>query len=191
MSVRSAMLANANLRIQSPHQFGPAQPVQIFFKDEAKRLWQTIDGLGAQRAEVEDAVLHFSLGGNKALPGWEHMDVVADSTRIFPKATTPRRASGLWRQYAKDINAVVFFGANFGEIFRPMWPPSLRPCIPFRDIFQDRPCLLVQVKTLRRLFQRQGFLQTQERLTSSGLILQRFGPLRMPCGRRMPSPRKL
>lgn len=112
------------------------------------------------------------------------MDLVEDRMDMSPRSVNLKNICGGWDQYAKDIQAVVLFGANLGEVFRPFWSEPSDECQNFRSVPVDCCYLAVQIRTLKDLFRKQGCPDTQETLTESGLMLQSSPGLLKPCHQR-------
>ncbi|KAL2214125.1 hypothetical protein CC79DRAFT_1392006 [Sarocladium strictum] len=167
VSTRSAMLANAEWPALSRKVFDSSEARVFLFKEEVRTLYSTIEGLRAKFSEPEDSFWRFSLKTGTEVNGWEYMDLVEDRMDMSPKSIDLRNTCGGWDQYAKDIQAVVLFGANLGEVFRPCWSEPSDECQNFRSVPVDCCYLTVQMRTLRDMFRKQGCPDTQETLTES------------------------
>lgn len=180
-STREAMLCNAEKVFSIRHQLSSPALRKSLFKDEVKLLWTTIDGLWAHSfgGDGGKSPLKMSLHPGQAVSGWEYMDIVNIMKHMDPKSTDLRKTCGRWNDYAKDIKAIVLFGAGFGDVFKPAALDAV--CSTFETLPRDECYLAVQANTLMKLFIRQGSLQDQEKLTNSGLAL--LGPKRLfkPC----------
>ncbi|KAH6884908.1 hypothetical protein B0T10DRAFT_550784 [Thelonectria olida] len=187
-STRQVMRTNAERIVSLRRQFSSAEPETRRFKNDVKLLYSTIDGLWAHNyaggGGAKPLKLGFDLGQN--VQGWEYMDVLEDSRWMSPKSINLQRSSGNWHQYAKDIRALVFFGANFGEVLLPALPAAI--CPGFTSLPKDACYLGVRVDALEYLFHRQGSLDDQKKLTDSGLTIQGHADLFKPCTAGLGSP---
>jgi hypothetical protein len=166
------MIGNAERIFSFRRQFSSSTPERILFKEEVKLLWTSIDGLWAYSYGDESCKpsLKLSLDFGQAVFGWEYMDLVKNEKHLDPKSIDLRKSSGQWNHYAKNIKAISFFGAEFGNVLGPLEPRVI--CRNFASLPKDQCYLAVRVNTLEDLFSRQGSLQDQKRLTSSGFALQ-------------------
>lgn len=164
-STRQVMLSNAEQIVSFRRQFSSSEPEIRRFKNEVKLIYSTLDGLWAHNhassGGAKPLKLGFELGQN--VQGWEYMDVLEDSKWMAPKSTSLQRSSGHWHQYARDIRALILFGANFGDILLPASPSAM--CSEYTSLPRDECFLAVRVDSLEYLFHRQGSLEDQKKLT--------------------------
>ncbi|CAG9986760.1 unnamed protein product, partial [Clonostachys byssicola] len=171
-SSREVMMRNAEKLYSVSHQFSSPLPKHVLFKEEVRLLWTTIDGLWAHSYEgaSSKAFLKLKLDTGHSLSGWEYMDVLGNIRHMEPKSIDLRRNYGRWNNFAKDIKAIVLFGAEFGDLLQPATQDGLCPALT--SLPRDECYLSVRVDTLINLFNKQGSLRDQKKLTSSGLALQ-------------------
>lgn len=184
ISTREVMLNNREKKISFRHQFSSSELQAIHFKDEVKSLWSAIDGLWANSYADSSKSLKLNFDRGHVVSGWEYMQMVENSRTIHPKSITLGKSCGEWNHYAKDIQAVVLFGGNFGDILQPASPNTL--CSGFRLLPKDKCYLALRTDTLETLYDRQGSLEDQKKLTGSGLTLQVPKNLFKPCDHRKP-----
>ncbi|CAG7562789.1 unnamed protein product [Fusarium equiseti] len=181
-TTRAAMINNAEKIFCHRKQFSSSEPKEILFKNEVKSMYATIDGLWAMDyASGKSDFLKMSLQSrSSSVHGWEYMDVVKSASRMSPKSVELQSTCGRWDKYARDIQAVVLFGANFGDILTPASPNSM--CPGFTSVPRDQCYLAIRVNTLEHLFTLQGSWEDQRQLTNSGLILSGSHDLFKFCG---------
>ncbi|KAF5650752.1 alcohol dehydrogenase [Fusarium sp. NRRL 52700] len=177
-STRAAMLNNAEKVFSIRTSISNAKKKESRFKYEVKLLYSTIDGLWAQLYASDDTAVKLGVEFGQNITGWEYMDVVNNVKVILPKSVDLKRSCGRWNDYAKDIQAIVLFGANFGDILKP---ESSKLCFNYQCLPRDECYLAVRVTTLQSLFDRQGSSQDQNRLSPSGLTLHGSQDLFKPC----------
>lgn len=179
ISTREVMLSNAENVFSFRRQFSTSELKESRFKDEVKLLYSTIDGLWAHSYAGGTKSVKLSLDFGQAVSGWEYMDVVRNSKWMLPKSIDLKKTCGRWNHYAKDIQAVVLFGGNFGDILKPAAPNAV--CPTFTSLPRDVCYLAVRVDALESLFDRKGSLEDQKKLTDSGFTLQGSKDLFKPC----------
>ncbi|KAF5594577.1 alcohol dehydrogenase [Fusarium subglutinans] len=178
ISTRAAMLNNAEKVFSIRTSMSNAKKEETRFKYEAKLLYSTIDGLWAQSYASGDTAVKLGVEFGQNVTGWEYMDVVNNVKVILPKSVDLEKSCGRWNDYAKDIEAIVLFGANFGDILKP---GSSELCSNYKFLPRDECYLGVRVNALQWLFDRQGSSQDQKKLSPSGLTLQGSQDLFKPC----------
>lgn len=178
LSARTAMLSNAEKIYAVRTALSSSKYSVNSFKHEVKLLYSTLDGLWAQANAGTGKSVKLGLDLGQAVTGYEYMDVMKNVKEIVPKSVDLRRSCGRWNEYAKDIQAIVLFGANFGDVFKPA---GSNMCSDFMSLPRDECYLAVRVETLQHLFDRQGSLEDQNKLTDSGLTLHGSKDLFKPC----------
>ncbi|KAF5980099.1 hypothetical protein FBULB1_5343 [Fusarium bulbicola] len=177
-STRAAMFNNAEKVFSIRTSMSNAEKEESRFKCEVKLLYSTIDGLWAQSYASGDTAVKLGVEFGQNVTGWEYMDVVNNVKVILPKSVDLKKSCGRWNDYAKDIEAIVLFGANFGDILKP---GSTELCSNYKCLPRDECYLGVRTSALQSLFDRQGSSQDQKKLTPSGLTLQGSQDLFEPC----------
>lgn len=168
-STRAAMLNNAEKVFSIRTSMYNAKKEESRFKYEAKLLYSTVDGLWAQSYASGGTAVKLGVKFGQNVTGWEYMDVVNNFKVILPKSVDLKKSCGRWNDYAKDIEAIVLFGANFGDILKP---GSSKLCFNYKCLPRDECYLGVRANALQWLFDRQGSSQDQKKLSPSGLTLQ-------------------
>jgi hypothetical protein len=178
---RQVMHNNSEKVLYIRSQISSSTPKEHRFKEEVKLLYSILDGLWANIYECESQSLTLGLPFKQttSTSGWEYMEVVKNSRRMLPKTIDLRKTCGGWNDYAKDIQALVLFGANFGEILKPASAGTI--CSNFPFLPSNECYLAVRVDVLENLFEQQGSLEDQAKLTPSGYTLHRSKRLYRPC----------
>lgn len=177
---RTAMISNAEKIYCFRYQFSSSEPKESLFKHEVKAAYSIIDGLWAKDFASETSnPLKLGPEIRHSTCGWEYMDVVNSSRHILPKSVKLRGSCGRWHRYAKDIKALVLFGSNFGDILAPASPDAVCPL--FTSVPKDHSYLAIRVDTLQALFDRQGSLEDQLKLSSAGWSLSGSKDLFKTC----------
>ncbi|KAI0970210.1 hypothetical protein F4678DRAFT_480447 [Xylaria arbuscula] len=171
---RSVMHNNSEKVICMRPQISGCALKERRFKEEVKLLFSTFDGLWANDYECQGTQLKLELPFKQTAStfGWEYMDVVRNCRRMLPKTIELRKTCGRWNVYAKDIQALVLFGANFGDILKPA--SAMTICSTFSSLPKNECYLAVRADVLEGLFNQQGSLGDRRRLTPSGYTL--IGP---------------
>ncbi|RBR10950.1 hypothetical protein FVER53590_29918 [Fusarium verticillioides] len=177
-STRAAMLNNAEKVFSIRTSMSNARKEETRFKYEAKLLYSTVDGLWAQSYASGGTAVKLGVKFGQNVTGWEYMDVVNNVKVIPPKSVDLKRSCGRWNDYAEDIQALLLFGADFGDI---LTPGSSNLCLNYKCLPRDECYLGVRVDTLQWLFDRQGSSQDQKKLSPSGFTLQGSQDLFRPC----------
>ncbi|KAK7598481.1 hypothetical protein V3481_000107 [Fusarium oxysporum f. sp. vasinfectum] len=169
-STREVMLRNAERVFCHRRPFSSSELEPCLFKHEFKSLHATIDGLWAQDyVNQKSHAMKLSLSLNPSISGWEYMDLVEPRRWMPPKSANLSNKCGRWNEYARGIQALIFFGSGFGDILSAASPPNVCPALT--SVPKGHFCLGIRVDTLERLFTVQGSLKDQARLTANGLTL--------------------
>ncbi|SCV36395.1 uncharacterized protein FFB14_06074 [Fusarium fujikuroi] len=177
-TTRAAMLNNAEKIFSIRTSMSNAKKEESRFKYEVKLLYSTVDGLWAQSYASGDTAIKLGVQFGQNVAGWEYMDVVNNIKVILPKSVDLKKSCGRWNDYAKDIQAIVLFGGDFGDVLAP---GSSKLCLNYKYLPRDECYLGVRVDALQSLYDRQGSSQDQKKLSPSGLTLQGSQDLFRPC----------
>ncbi|KAG9499478.1 hypothetical protein J7337_007934 [Fusarium musae] len=177
-STRAAMLNNAEKVLSFRTSMSNTKKEENRFKYEVKLLYSMVDGLWAQSYAGDSTAVKLGVKLGQNVTGWEYMDVVNNVKVILPKSVDLEKSCGRWNDYAEDIQALVLFGGDFGDI---LTPGSSKLCLNYKCLPRDKCYLGVRVDALQWLFDRQGSLQDQKKLSPSGLTLQGSQDLFRPC----------
>jgi len=172
-TTREVMLENADRAFSAPRSLSDGKLGLKFFVEEVEMLWSTIDGVWAHTyasSEGKHPLWKFDLNFGQAVCGWEYMDLMNKSRHMDAKAVQLSKTCGRWNEYARDIKAVILFGAQLGDVLTPIQPNTV--CPTFSSVPRNSCYLAVPVRTVEQLFDRQGASQSQMRLTSSGLAMK-------------------
>lgn len=176
-SARQTMINNAERVIANRIQLQSPGEKEILFKHEVDRLYNVLDGVRgqiiSQGSSSQSMKIHLGLHrGKRRLLGWEYLALVDYSTHqgLKPKCVYLDSSSGPWTEYAQDIQALVFFGSNFGNPVQPLHPETF--CAECQTASKGRDCLTVKVETLEALFEQQGCSEDRLRLTDEGWTIQ-------------------
>ncbi|KAI0528493.1 hypothetical protein GGR58DRAFT_509252 [Xylaria digitata] len=180
-STRQVMHNNSEKVLHTRRQISSSALKEHRFKEEVKLLYSTLDGLRANIYPCEGRSLKlgrpFKLTASTS--GWEYMEVVRNCRRMSPKTIELRKTCGRWNDYAKDIEALVLFGANFGDILKPTSVGTI--CSTFSSLPRNECYLAVRADALKDLFDQQGSPEDQAKLTPSGYTLNGSRTLYRPC----------
>lgn len=171
-STRETMKLNAEKVIGYHTQLGKAGDKAVFFKDEANRLYTTLDALWDRSREPSASDFWKINFSQHQVIGWEYMALIDQSIKyLAPKSIKQGgTGSGGWLGYAKDVRAVNLFVNGFGDIYAPSNPGSL--CSRCLSLPKDNGALAIRVGAILRLFEQQGCQQTRARLTENGWTIQ-------------------
>ncbi|KAJ3523775.1 hypothetical protein NM208_g12324 [Fusarium decemcellulare] len=170
LPTREVMVRNAEKIFGHRRPVSSSKAIASLFEQEVESLYATIDGLWAQEYKsTRSYSLKMKLDPRPSVHGWEYMDLVEDNGWMSPKSVTMDSKCGRWNEYARDIQALVLFGAGFGDILTPVLPGTICPVLT--SIPKGYSFLGIRVDTLERLFTLQGSLGNQAKLSTSGLAL--------------------
>ncbi|KAF5625342.1 alcohol dehydrogenase [Fusarium tjaetaba] len=177
-STRAAMLDNAEKVFSIRTSMSNTKKEESRFKHEVKLLYSTVDGLWAESYASGSTSVKLGVKFGQNVTGWEYMDVVNNVKVILPKSVDLKKSCGRWNDYAEDIQAVVLFGGDFGDILAP---GSSKLCLNYKSLPRDECYLGIRVDALQSLFDRQGSSQDQKKLSPSGFTLQGSQDVFRPC----------
>lgn len=175
-TTHDVMIENAEKVVSNPRSLKDGKPSPRFFVNEVDQLWSSIDGLWASTyvpSGGKQSIWKFDLKnrlkhGQNAC-GWEYMDLWKATKHMDPKSVQLRKTCGKWNDYAEDIQALVLFGAKFGDLMKPMWRNQV--CPAFSSVPPENCYLAVPARTVETLCVHHGPPKDQAMLTSSGLAL--------------------
>lgn len=102
------------------------------------------------------------------LYGYEFRDV-AEQLMSPPKQATLLTSHGGWNPLIRDINALVLFGAEFGDLMRPHPPAVCQQCA---NLPPGYDYMATCVPTILRLYEKVGEAQTRRHLNNGSPKLQ-------------------
>ncbi|KAI1127754.1 hypothetical protein F5Y10DRAFT_265772 [Nemania abortiva] len=176
---RQVMHSNSEKVLHTRVQVSSPAPKEYRFKKEVKRLYEILDRLWENDYDRKSKSLQLGLPSKTSVSGWEYMEVVRNCKRLSPRMIDLRNTCGRWNDYAKDIRALVLFGANFGDVLKPACSDTV--CSNFSSLPSDGCYLAVRVDVLEDLFNQQGSLKDQAKLTPSGYTLDASKRFYGPC----------
>jgi hypothetical protein len=149
-SVRAAMVANANVVVRRDYCMGKDEVGTQRFKDLVGDLYSRLEVCQANAKGETGAGIELKMSRKRQIRGYEFMDLVTKRREMFLKEFNLRRACGNWPEFARDINALMLLGTNFGEVFQPHDPSAL--CEVFREMPSGSDYLAVSQITPSVLF---------------------------------------
>jgi hypothetical protein len=180
-SIRQAMVENADIVVAHDQHMTKRIVKTKVFRDLVEELYAVFEGLDANARNEAIAGIELKMDWKKRIQGYEYMDLVHRKHSVQLKEAQLRKTCGQWPDYARDINAVVLFGTNFGEVFQPTQTISL--CRPFRTVPKGKDYLAVEVSILRKLYSEHGSLKDRKQITATGTRWHRSNQLFEPCPR--------
>lgn len=180
-SVRKAMLDNAT-RIITHDQCMKENMVQAkLFKDVVGELYYIFEGLEAKSDEISTEGIKLGLDWRKHTQGYEYMELVQRKHRVQIKEAELRKTCGNWPDYARDISAVILFGTNFGEVFKPSNTAHL--CQAMKQAPTQKDYLIVELSALSDLYTEHGCHEDQSQITATGMRWHRSQHIFESCER--------
>lgn len=143
-SVRRAMMKNVGEPISSAMDIEMAGPTVKKFGHLVSELFQIVLALMNPPQEAENVTAYWKT--QKHIHGWEYMDLVDKTFPLKRREMKTGEACGNWPKFADDIQALILFGANFGDILLPKEVANF--CANFQCLPRGNFFLAVEVKTL-------------------------------------------
>jgi hypothetical protein len=177
-SVRPAMMKNFGKPMLSDLDIESNGPTDIKFEHLVRELFGMVDELMNRPQEAENATTYWNRT-QRHIQGWEYMDLVHKTARTKRREIEIAGTCGNWPILAHDIEALILFGAKFGDIFQPKCTANL--CANFHCLPRGNDFLAVEVRTLLTLYNRAGSSVDKEKLTTTGVQWRRSQHLFESC----------
>jgi hypothetical protein len=142
-----------------PLILGPGGKVgggDFHFSDLIEDLWAVFDRLMAESSTAEDEpgyTVRTTFQGK--LRGWEFMDLVNPVSDLCPKEAVLEATHGGWSDLIPDINALVLFASQLGDVIRPRIQEK-QLCTLWRTMPKGKDYLAARVPILEKLHKRTG-----------------------------------
>ncbi|KAF2972820.1 hypothetical protein GQX73_g697 [Xylaria multiplex] len=166
-TIRQVMHNNSEKVLHALSQISSSVLRECRFKEEVKLLYSILDALWANTYESEDKSLKMGLPFKltTSTSGWEYMEVVRNHKHMSPKTVDLRKTCGRWNDYAKDIQALILFGANLGDILKPASGLSIKASFSDTPDHQPPPKAL-SVKVTKAIVRPEDLLSVKPPHTS-------------------------
>ena len=176
-SVRDAVSENRSKKL---YERDTPTDKDYLFKDAIVDIWSQMERLKAKDESIESCP-GLALRGTMRdkLHGWEYMSLVHEKNYERKEATIAK-SSGGWVDLIQDIDALILFGASFGEVIKPVNNLD-RLCQNWRTPPKNKDYLAVGVPTLEQLYFEAGSKMTRKHLTSTHLQWHRGSSLFEQC----------
>ena len=104
----------------------PEQTLKLWsFRDQVRENFELLAQMsGYQRDPTSGLIMTFT--GRERLGGWSFRDVLDERTLLEPKMVHLAPSGRGWEPFAREINALVLMGGDFGEIITPS--PEITAC---------------------------------------------------------------
>jgi hypothetical protein len=177
-SVRLTMMKNIGKPMLSDLDIESNAPTVIKFEHLVRELFGMVEELVNRPQEAETAAAYWNRT-QRHIQGWEYMDLVHKTARTKRREVEIAGTCGNWPVLAHDIEALILFGANFGDILQPKCTANL--CANFHCLPRGNDFLAVEVRTLLTLYDRAGSSVDKEKLTITGVQWRRSQHLFESC----------
>ena len=177
-SVRKAMEENRSRELHQDQHIENRKITGKLFIDLVRELWEKFELLHANLADVAATDTKLRVDCQKRIYGYEYKELL-ERRNFELKEAFLKKTCGLWPDYARDINAVVLFGTNFGEIIRPTSTTDL--CDQYSILPAGKDYIVIEVPFLAQLYTKNAFEDNQRQLTSSGKLWHRSKHMFEPC----------
>lgn len=138
-------------------------------KDAISDIWSLMERLIEKENIVKTAPGVNVHGTTQAsLYGWEFMALIEEKNCMRRKQQKLNKSHGGWANLITDIDAVVLFGARFGDIITPSSIVG-GPCERWRQLPKGGDYLAVRCGMLENLYTEAGSRKSRRYLTSSHL----------------------
>lgn len=118
-TVRDAMLHNEKIVISESQNLENADVKHKLFRDAVSEMLKILEDLRDQTSELAVAGIELNKLNSREVYGWEYVDLIQARAIMHPRQAKLRETSGKWAEYARGLEAVVVFGARFGEMIQP------------------------------------------------------------------------
>ena len=178
-SIRRAMIQNTNIEVAHDQYMKENVVKTKRFRDLVGELYAILEGLEGHSEEVTTAGIKLKTDWRRRITGYEYMELIQKKHKMQVKEAELRKTCGNWPDYARDINAVVLFGTNFGEPLQPRQSVAL--CRKYRAVPMGKDYLAVEVSSLQSLYSENGSLTDQMQITATGMQWNRSKHLFESC----------
>lgn len=178
-SVRDAMFANQDIVVMRSQRMDNSEVNTKRFRDLVGEIFTTIEGLKAYSEDVTAAGIELKMNWKRHVHGWEYMDLVDKRLDFRQKEAELKGTCGYWPEFARDTNAVILFGTQFGGIIRPSNIAEL--CDQFKAVPKHKHYLTIHVSALCQLYYKYGCSEDQEQITITGIRWHRSKNLFESC----------
>ena len=147
-----------------------------YFRDAILDTWSILDGLMEREATIQATpgiALHTTR--QNVLHGWEFRAIAEENRHLKQKAQVLEKTAGRWYNLVKDVDAVVLFASELGDIIRPR-SESAGLCREWRRLPKGKDYLAVCVSMLEIFYAKAGHRHDHQYLTSAKLQWHR-GPV--------------
>ncbi|ORY08573.1 hypothetical protein BCR34DRAFT_616308, partial [Clohesyomyces aquaticus] len=143
------------LTAQSTRSSSPEKSVEDLtehFEHTALNVWSLLEFLLDQSSLVESRGIPLRGSTRSVLHGYEYKAVIQQRSPFHLKQAHIMSSNGGWLQLIKDIDALVLFGHNFGELLRPSRGGKDRLCERWWNLPHDKDYLATSVGMLFDIF---------------------------------------
>lgn len=142
-SPRDAMIRNADITVALDEHLPSRTVKRKVFRDLVVELFHVLDGFKERVEDMNIDGIDLMMSMRKFTYGNEYMNLVHKRYSEPLKEALLKKTCGRWPDYARAINAVVLFGTDFGELFRPLRGHYI--CPQFRTMPRGKDLLAVEV----------------------------------------------
>lgn len=182
LSIRAAMVANADVVIKDDRKMTTSDATSKRFHDVVGELYTFFEGLTAFQEKLQDSPgLELNMNHASEIVGWEYMDIVDRRLHPYPRKTQLRKTCGKWPKLIRELDAVVLFGVCFQEVMKPSANDRLCPGLQFLPKGKD--FLAMEASMLQKLYRESGSSEENEaaQVTPAGTHLRRSSHLFDSC----------
>lgn len=178
-SVHLAMLQNREIVLRHDRHLRDDDMHEKLYRHEVHELYERLESLQAALENVTEAGIELKLSWGQSIQGWSYTELVEGEHRMMAREAALRKTCGLWPALARDIGAVVLFGANFDEILEPLSDSGM--CEGYKEMPKHYDFLAIEVSHIKTMLQKNRNRPDQGRLTSGGLHLLCLPDSFKPC----------
>ena len=172
--LRNILLQNANKRLLSTEDYT--------IKDAVCNIWSILEILVDQNVQkASEPGVPIRATPRDILQGFEFEAIVEERSPMHCKRQNVRSSSGGWTSLIKDIDALVLFGAGFGDLLQP--DNEIEGlCRRWLTVPRGKDYLAAPIGMLENLYAAAGCRTSKEYLTSTHLQWHRGQSLLFePC----------
>ncbi|KAH8753476.1 hypothetical protein BGZ57DRAFT_964852 [Hyaloscypha finlandica] len=159
---------------------GTKRDKEYYFADLVSDIWALLEVL-SEVQNTEDMTPGKTIQGTLQvkIQGWEFMALVDQKSPLQRKEAVIEKTSGGWQSLIHDVNAVVLFAQQFGDIIRLTSSPGL--CARWRLLPKGKDYMAAGVPLLKKLCEEAGSSSPYLHLTPTKLQWHRKSMLFEDC----------
>ncbi|KAL1631838.1 hypothetical protein SLS56_004200 [Neofusicoccum ribis] len=121
-----------------------------YFKDLVTQTWQVLEHIHDRQVDTSSAIVEVKPPHQHKLEGFEFMDIVNAKPVLKPRFLNLRSNGVAWLKFIRQIDAVVLFGENFGDLYQPAKAANTL-CNVWKNVPQGQEYLVAPISLLKEV----------------------------------------